>query len=190
MRQQCGALLGIVQGILADGDLNDAEIRFLNTWLTQADNVRLTWPGDVIYAQVQNALTDGTITSEERIHLNTVLQKLVGGALDELAETRHVSELPFDEIGVIEVAARSFCLTGEFAFGPRATCEAAIQKRAGIVQPGLPKKLHHLVVGGLGSAEWKHGGFGTKIQKAIDYKRAGAPILIVHEDVWASAMFG
>lgn len=45
-------------------------------------------------------------------------------------------------------------------------------------------------------SDWKHGRFGTKIQKAIDckrritnedYKRAGGErILIVHEERWAA----
>lgn len=189
MRQQCGALLGIVQGLLADAELNDREIRYLRDWLDQADNVRLTWPGDVIYVQIQQALADGQITPAERLHLATVLEKLVGGTLDQLPGNAHISQLAFDDVQHIEIADRSFCLTGDFAFGPRSTCEAAIERRAGRVQPGITKKLHHLVVGGLGSPEWKHGAFGTKIQKAIEYKRAGVPLLIVHEDVWAAAMF-
>jgi NAD-dependent DNA ligase len=190
MRHQCGALLGIVQGILADGAINDAEIKFLRDWLRQADNVRLSWPGDVIYAQVESALADGVITTEERAHLSNVLQKLVGGTLDELADNQHVSELAFDEVQSIQVADRSFCLTGDFAYGPRNRCQDAVTQRGGIVLAGITKKLQHLVVGGLGSPEWKHGAFGTKIEKAMEYKRSGLPLLIVHEDVWAAAMFG
>lgn len=189
MRQQCGALLGIVQGILADHTINDQEVEFLHRWLIGAENVRLTWPGDVIYAQVESALADGAISTEERAHLVSTLSRLIGGTLDELAESTHVTGLAFDEVSAIEVAERRFCLTGDFAYGTRDLCQRAIEQRGGVVQSAITKKLHHLVVGGLGSTEWKHGAFGTKIQKAIQYKRAGAPILIVHEEVWAASMF-
>jgi hypothetical protein len=52
----------------------------------------------------------------------------------------------------------------------------------------LNKKLTYLIVGGLGSPEWKHGSFGTKIEKAMQYKRQGLGIMIVHEDNWAQSL--
>lgn len=190
MRQSCGALVGIVQGILADGELRDAEIRFLNDWLAKTENVALTWPGSAIYAKVSEVLADGRITAEERDHLLAVLQQLVGGKAEELAEPRHVSELPLDQLTEIDVPERIFCFTGDFVFGPRSTCEAAVSRRGGQVSNSVTKKLHYLVVGGMGSPEWKHGSFGTKIVKAIEYRHSGAPVRIVHEDVWASSLRG
>jgi hypothetical protein len=52
MRTSCAALVGIAQGLLADGVLNDQEIVFLGGWLANAENIALTWPGSVIFAQV------------------------------------------------------------------------------------------------------------------------------------------
>lgn len=190
MRQQCGALLGIASGLLADGELNDREITFLRDWLNTADNVRLTWPGDVIYGQLQSYLQDGAITEDERTHLVSVLRNLIGGSLDDLADGGHVTSLALDEVDAITVPGSTFCLTGDFVFSTRKACELEIQRRDGIVLPNVTKKLQYLVVGGLGSPEWKHGGFGTKIERAIELKRAGTPILIVHEDVWSASIFG
>lgn len=133
-------------------------------------------------------LADGKITGEEREHLSDILQKLVGGSLEQLAEPRHVTELAFDVLTELEVPGRLFCFTGDFVFGPRGTCEIAVTRRGGEATASVTKKLHYLVVGGLGSAEWKHGNFGTKIEKAIQYREAGAPLRIVHEDVWASSL--
>ncbi len=190
MRQQCGALLGIAQGMLADGELNDTEIHFLRDWLNSAETVRLTWPGDVIYAQIKAALEDGVVTLEERNHLVLTLEKLVGGALDELAAEPKVAALALDDVKTIPIAGHTFCLTGDFAYGPRRQCEILIEERGGQILPGITKKLNHLVIGGLGSPEWKHGSFGTKIEKAMTYKRDGVPLLVVHEDVWSASVFG
>lgn len=188
MRQSCAALVGIVQGILADGELQDREITFLQSWLAGAENVSLTWPGSVIYAQVNDVLADGVITSEERSHLADTLLKLVGGTLDELAESQHVTGLALDNVAEIEVQERLFCFTGDFVFGPRSTCEQFVIRRGGLTSSSVTKKLHYLVVGGLGSAEWKHGSFGTKIEKAIELRQSGVPIKILHEDTWASSL--
>lgn len=188
LRRSCGALLGIIQGLLADQHINDQEIRFLQDWLEQNAAASNVWPGDVLLAQIQHVLQDGVITDDERAHLTGVLQDIVGGRLDELAESAHVSQLMFDQVQLVDFANRTLGLTGDFVFGPREICEDAITRRGGLIQKNITRGMHYLVVGGLGSPEWKHGSFGTKIEKAIAYKRDGAKLLIVHEDVWAASL--
>jgi NAD-dependent DNA ligase len=93
----------------------------------------------------------------------------------------------FDDVQRIDFQDQRFCLTGDFIYGPREVCEEAISRRGGIVG-SVTKKLRYLVVGGRGSKEWKHGSFGLKFEKAVQYRRAGSPILIVREDCWASSL--
>ena len=50
--------------------------------------------------------------------------------------------------------------------------------------------MNYLVVGLRGSGEWKHGSYGTKIEKAIEYKRAGLRLFIVPEDAWSKSLNG
>lgn len=188
MRRSCGALLGIVQGILSDQQVHDSEVTFLKEWLINNEVLASTWPGDILLLQINQILHDGIITTEEREHLTQVLVDLIGGRLDELAESTHVTKLALDQAPSIDFNTRRFCLTGDFVFGPRSVCENAIIRRGGEVQSGVTKKLDFLVVGGLGSPEWKHGSFGTKIEKAISYRNDGVKLMIVHEDVWASSL--
>lgn len=187
LRQSCAALIGVVQGVLADGELRDEEIHFLQNWLRRAESVSLTWPGNVIAAQIEQALADGHISDAERIHLQTTLERLIDGALDEDPVGSPVATLALDDVQEIDIEGRSFCFTGDFVFGPRSTCEAAVLRRGGSVG-SITKKLNYLVVGGLGSPEWKHGSFGTKIEKAVAYRTEGIPLRIVHEDVWANSL--
>jgi NAD-dependent DNA ligase len=186
--RSCAALLGIAQGLLADGVVNQAEAQFLRKWLLENSAVGAAWPGNVILSKIEHALADGRVDDPERLHLQETLQRLVGGTLDELAESAHVSSLAIDQIEMVDFEARRFCLTGDFVFGPRSSCAQAIELRRGLVENGVTKKLHYLVVGGLGSAEWKHGSFGTKVEKAMQYKQTGAPLLVVHEDAWAAGL--
>lgn len=184
----CGALLGIAQGVLADGRLHDKEIEFLADWLNANSSIAAAWPGNVIHARVQEVLADGQVTSEERAHLTELLQQLVGGTSEELSAPTHVSGLALDAIQAVTFRDRLFCLTGDFVFGPRSTCAAAIERRGGLIADNITKKLAYVVVGGMGSPEWKHGSFGTKIEKAMLYKAQGLPIKIVHEDTWAASL--
>lgn len=186
MRQSCAVLMGLVQGMLADDELRDEEVIFLRNWLARAQNVALTWPGNVIAAQIEQALSDGHLAPQERQHLRNTLEKLITGALDEAASSP-VATLALDDVTAIDIEGRSFCFTGDFVFGPRPVCESAVVRRGGTVI-NITKKLDYLVVGGLGSAEWKHGSFGTKIEKAVCYREKGVPLRIVHEDAWATAL--
>lgn len=187
LRTSCAALVGIVQGLLADHHLNDQEIVFLRNWLRDAESVSLAWPGNLVFAQVETILQDGQVTQSERDQLTETLRQLLGGRLDEVAEAGYVSELPLDRVQQMDVSGKLFCFTGDFVFGPRRTCEEAIERRGGLVGT-VTKKLDYLVVGGLGSQEWKHGSFGTKIEKAVAYRESGCPIKIVHEDIWATCL--
>lgn len=188
LRTSCAALMGIVQGLLADGHLNDQEIRFLREWLKGTEVVASEWPGNVIYSQVEAILADGVISTEERERLSETLRQLIGGRLDELAEAGYVSEMPLNNVDEVDFIGRLFCFTGDFVFGPRNVCVGAVERRGGAVSSSVTKKLHYLVVGGLGSPEWKHGSFGTKIEKAVLYRQSGVPLQIVHEDAWATAL--
>ena len=187
MRRSLGALVGIAQGLVCDGQLNDQEIRFLDSWLTQNGAIASTWPGDVVYARVREALADGVITDAERMHLIETLEELVGGPPERLASDHRVTELGFDDVQHIDFPQATFCLTGDFLYGPRESCEQAIEKRGGLITT-VTKKLRYLVVGTRGSKEWKHGSFGTKFEKAIQYKRDGCAIQVVREDHWVAAL--
>lgn len=189
-KRRIGALVGIVQGVLADGQLHDGEVEFLQRWLLENENAATSWPGNVLAARIRSALADGHISPDERTQLMQTLQALVGGTLEDLASSTHVSQLALDEVPGIHFPARTFCFTGDFAFGPRGRCAAETERVGGLVLGSVSKKLHYLVVGGLGSPEWKHGSFGTKIEKAMQHKATGTQILVIHEDLWAASLFG
>ncbi len=189
-RRSIGALVGIAQGILADGVVETAELVYLRQWIVENGDMATAWPGSVIYAKIQEIAAEGSPSAEDRAHFAVILRKLIGGDAADLAEASSPTQLGLDDVDRVEFDGSTFCFTGEFVFGPRSTCEQFTQRRGGIVQSGITKKLRYLVVGGMGSAEWKGGSFGNKIMKAQQYKYSGVPILIVHEDIWSNSMNG
>jgi NAD-dependent DNA ligase len=187
-RRSLGALVGIAQGLVCDGKLSDQEIHYLNDWLANNDAISFRWPGDVICSSVKLALADGVITESERTALTEILQKMIGGSLQTLAAATHVTELAYDDLDLIEYTDAKFCLTGDFVFGTRSRCEGEIKKKGGTPCKAVTKALRYLLVGSLGSPEWKHGSFGSKVEKAMAYKQNGCPILIVDEQCWTRSL--
>lgn len=188
MNRSLGALLGIAQGMLSDRHLSDDEIHFLQKWLESNSAISTAWPGDIIYHRIKNVLADGIVTEAEREHLTETLQSLLGGTMNQLADSTHVTQLLPYEKPTMVFADETFCLTGDFVYAPRKVCESSIESLGGTAKSGISKKVNYLVVGGLGSKEWKHGSFGTKIDGAMRLKREGVPIAIVHEDHWAASL--
>ena len=183
-----GALLGIAQGLLCDHVLSDKEIRFLNKWLRQNEAVCTNWPADILHKKIKVVLADGVITEAERSQLIHELQKLIGGDENSLSAARHVTEFAFDDDQTIIFPGMTFCLTGDFVYGPRKVCEDRVTSLQGVILPNVTKKLRYLIIGSLGSPEWKYGSFGLKVQKAVKYRRDGMPIRVIKEQVWAGCL--
>ena len=176
------SLVGIVEGVLCDGNLNNDEIKFLDSWLDHNRQISSTWPGDAVYARVKDVLADGIITEDERNNLVTLLHDITGSNEPSVGETSVIS-LGFDEFVNVTLPERIFCFTGNFAYGPRGICEEATRRRGGAIHGSVIMQLDYLVVGGLGSPEWKNGSYGTKIEKAMGYKSKGA---VIHCDTYGS----
>lgn len=188
MRRSMGSLVGIAEGMLCDGSLTDDEIRHLRTWFINNEQLSSAWPGNVIYDKVKEVLRDGIVTEEERAHLVKVLTDLIGTSTHDLKLATPVTSLAYDPVDRIAFPNKRFCLTGDFIHGPRKTCELEIEERGGLTSSSVTKTLYYLIIGSLGSIEWKHGSFGLKIEKAMQYKRDGNPLIIAQETIWRTAL--
>jgi hypothetical protein len=185
-KQSMGELLGLARGLLADQELTDSEIRFLHQWLEDRHSMTSSFPGNVIYNRIKEVLADGVITEDERDHLLETLNMLVEGRLEELSGQVDLSELWFDEVGLIDFHNTRFCLTGNFVYGPKDICKSAIEERGGIVSASVDNEPEFLVVGGMGVDAWRTGGLGAEIEEALRLKSRGIPLKIIPEDTWIS----
>jgi NAD-dependent DNA ligase len=84
----------------------------------------------------------------------------------------------------IDYVGRIFVVTGDFACATRNQVISRIESLGGDVASGVSKKVSFLVIGSLGCELWKTEGYGTKIEKAVEFRSAGAPIRIVSEKHW------
>ena len=104
--------------------------------------------------------------------------------LDEIKEGEKVEwtrDDIFEPIEKIKIDGKYFILTGTFTSGKRSTIEKLIKENGGIVKPRFSSDIDYLIVGEITSNGWKHGNYGTKIEKALDMKKKGYAIKIIHE---------
>jgi NAD-dependent DNA ligase len=186
LKQSLGELLGVARGLMADEELSDSEIHFLHDWLEDRYAMTSSFPGNVIHERIKEVLEDGVITEEERSHLVETLNMLIEDRLDDLAEQVDLTELWFDDVGLIDFNKKNFCLTGNFVYGPKEVCQTAIEKRGGVVTSLVGDDSEYLVVGGLGVDEWRSGGLGTKIESAMRLRAGRKSLKIIPEDSWVA----
>lgn len=174
-------LLGLCRGLVADNKLNSDEVLFLDTWLKDHADLRQTWAGDILGQRLDAVLDDGMVTAEEADDLKATIEQIIGGGLEDGVTGGNATTLPVDADAQIEIDGATFCLTGAFVYGPRKRCEQALANRGGRAASNVSRKVTYLVIGALASRDWVHTSHGTKIEKAIQLQRQGAPIIIVDE---------
>lgn len=193
-------LIGVCKGIVADGVLHDDEIKYLANWLEWSRDIIEVWPASVLAERVKRMLSNGVIDEVEKNELFNLLQEIVGcKTADELIDKRtgevienisHLStSLPLDKpTPTIVFAGKHFCFTGRFLYGSRTRCETEVLKRGGLIQNMPSGMTDYLIIGLLGSTDWKHSTYGAKIQKAVDLKGAAGKIAIISEEQWEKSL--
>lgn len=182
--RQIDTLIGLSKGLLVDGKVDQAEAEFLLNWLAQS---RLSTNNPVIVnllEKVNVMLEDGVLDPEESAELLTLLQRITGEP-SELGEVAKTTSLPIDDpLPSLNFPGSSFLFTGTCAFGTRKECQQAIESLGGLNVKGVTKSLDYLILGTYVTDSWIHESYGRKIEKAMDYRANGVPLLIVTEEHW------
>ncbi len=177
-------LLGICKGVSADQELNESEIIVLSNWVDRS----VAWIESPvvanIHAAVRAVLQDGLITEDEQKSLLELLYKTTGDD-PRMGLTGGLSIGAFaDSIEAVEFVDCSFCFTGQFTYGSRSECQKVTANQGGSIHKTVTKKTQYLVIGELSSRDWTNTSFGRKVEKAIQYRKQGIPIAILHEELW------
>lgn len=184
------SLLGIVSGLVSDGELNDKEILFLKTWCNENEHIADQYPANIIFRRVHEVLLDGVITAEEREHLLHELKVISGNDFSETGSAlpENIQSI-FDDDPTVIFPENEFVFTGKFMFGTRPVCETAVIHRGGVVKNYITEKTNYLVIGTRTSPDWIAENFGRKIQKAAEMASSGDyEIAIIREADWAMCL--
>jgi NAD-dependent DNA ligase len=183
-------LLKLSEVLLADGKIDQVEAKALFSWLMNFNKDSENWITKILLWRIRDMLADGVIDEEERAEIFFLLSTLHGETRESTSEEMS-SNLPFcDPPPEIIFEDRSFCLTGQFAYGPRSICHKAIEELGGKIEKRVNWRVDYLVIGTLCTRAWANQTYGRKIEEAILIKgRGNKKIHIVSEDHWARSAF-
>ncbi len=185
VQKACEQLKQMISRLMVDSHLGDEEINILNGWLVEHPEVGAIWPITEINEKLNQILSDGIVSEIERDGLEAMLNAVSHQSFQTVVEAARNKALNFDEPETLTFEGSVFCLTGNFVRGGKESCELEIVKRGGKISNAVSKKLDYLIVGGLGSPQYKHGNFGTKVEKAIELRAANEKVQVIHEITWS-----
>lgn len=181
------SLLGIISGIVSDGELNDKEILFLKTWCDENRHIAGEYPASIVFRRIHEVMIDKVITHEEREHLLHELTTISGNDFSNTGSAlpEHISSI-FDDDPTVIFKNNEFVFTGKFIYGTRESCIKAVNKRGASAKEYVTNETNYLVVGARSSPDWIAENFGRKIQKAADMIHSGEyEISIIREVDWS-----
>lgn len=184
------SLLGICTGLIADGALNDREIRFLALWIKDNEEAVQFWPGDIISQRINSILADGVITDDERKDLIEMLVAITGTDFIETgsAAPTEPTTLPIDDSETVIFVNKEFCFTGKFIYGTRQACQRSLVTLGGIAAEKVTARLDYLVVGSLINSTWAYEAHGRKIEQAAAARQQSGRPRIISESHWVNAI--
>ena len=186
--RQIDQLIGLAQGIVADGIVSQAEAEALQNWLRA--NVVTESPLIIrLFEQVERVLEDGVLDEDESRDLHDALMTWTGaGGTD--GEESTTAPLPLDPAPrVVQFPGNIFVFTGTGIFGTRGMMQEATGRAGGTAAQNVTLKTNFVVLGTYVTPAWVHQSFGRKIEKAMQYRDGrGTGLRIVHEDDWARAL--
>jgi NAD-dependent DNA ligase len=175
-------LIGLIRGVLADGEVTEAEATLLAAWILKHSEIVTEWPVNVVARRLNRIFEDGQVDQTEREELKILLAEVVGENDNPLVTpsatlplSKPAPEVVFDQ--------NLFVFTGKFAFGPRRVCEAEVLARGGRIAARVTLQTNYVVIGSVGSRDWIHSSWGRKIEKAVEYRDL-CSLAIISEQRW------
>lgn len=187
-------LHGILAGIAADGRIEKSELIGLREWLQENDHLKSCWPYDEIEAVICHVLKDGVVDQQEHAALLGFFSEFVK------SEDHRAVDIPenWGQISIqgicsvcpeIDFSDRVFCFTGSSARMTRKKIAEIIESAGGQFSKSLTKSVQFLVIGAEGNPCWTFSCYGRKVEQAVELRRSGHQVVLVHEyDFWDAAL--
>jgi len=186
-------LQGILHGILLDDIIAKDEIVGLQDWLEDNNHLTGIYPYDEINGVVTAVLKDGILSEDEKILLKLFFNDFIGYKISSKKDNKELSNIKkqMKISGIctvcpkIMIQERVFCFTGSSSRTTRNNIKNIIESLDGVFKNTVSKQIDYLVVGDNGSPCWAFSCYGRKVEMAVNLRKSGHRILIVHEnDFW------
>lgn len=179
-------LHAIMGGIVADTRISVDELRALSSWMDEHEHLKTCWPFDEVGSLITGVLADKQIDEKEHAMLHAFFSEFTA-----LLDSRTITRAPLSEgqaiVGLcavdpeISFLDKGFCFTGASSRFSRTELEQLVAKLGGSAHSSPSKKVSYLVIGAEGNPCWAFACYGRKVEKAIELRKAGSRVVIVHE---------
>jgi hypothetical protein len=186
-------LQGVLAGMAADHVVGVDEVRKLRIWLSDHEGLQGCWPYDEVCSVITGVLQDGKIDEQEHASLLAFFREF-SSREGHRAVDCFEPHFPITAKGICAVCPevifheRCFCFTGKSSRSSRAELAGVVERLGGKFCPNVRQDLDYLVVGAAGNEAWAYACYGRKVEQAVEYRKAGHAVCLVHElDFWEAA---
>lgn len=165
----------VLESIIDDNIVTCEEFNNLKDWMENHRSLQGNYPFDRVYDAMDRVLEDGVVSVDELEDLQLIFSDFVDPVKNNSC-TQSLSNLE----------GKHICVTGEFEYGSRSEVIKLIEDMGGIIDTTVKKTTDYLIVGAMGSDNWKTGNYGGKILKAVQYNEKGSDIKIFEEHFFIS----
>lgn len=158
----------LISNIISDQIISEEETMLLQMWLDNNMSLSGQYPFDKAFNIVSDVLSDGVIDENEKQMMLNIFNRLFD-PLDEACTDEY------------DLNGKTFCLTGQFAYGSDDEVVKAVEAMGGINVPSVTKKTDYLIIGKYGSPQWSQGNYGNKIKRAMELREKGGKIRLIKE---------
>ncbi|MEN6326381.1 MAG: BRCT domain-containing protein [Syntrophomonas sp.] len=186
-------LHGIMHGIMADNKIELREVQMLDEWLSEREQLVGTYPYDELCSLVTVVLRDGSISSAEINMLKAFFSNFIDTRMSYNLNPMELQELR-QSINISGICAMCpqliipgnlFCFTGVSSKAKRSDIKDIVESKGGKFKNTIVKDTNYLIVGNGGNPCWAFSCYGRKVEQAVNLRKAGHGIIIVHEnDFW------
>lgn len=188
--QRLHAILG---GIVSDGHVSEDELRGLSSWMQGHDHLKTCWPYDEIDSLILGVMKDRRITDEEQKMLKAFFSEFIA-ILDDRTITQPLISEETNIIGLcavcpeIDFRAATFCFTGASSRYTRTELAAIVEGLGGAFSPNVTKAVRYLIIGAEGNPCWAYACYGRKVEKAVELRKRGVRLMLIHENDFHDAV--
>jgi hypothetical protein len=187
-------LHGMLQGILSDGVITVEEAKALSDWTDENSHLKGIYPFDELDSLLTSVLKDGRIDDQEQVLLRDFFENFISYSLSRCIQQARKKVSAKAEMRLPGVCAvcpeidfpdRLFCCTGASTRAVRQDMVKEVVARRGLHSERISEHLNYLIVGSAGNPCWAFSCYGRKVEKAVELRKSGHRLLIVHEnDFW------
>lgn len=189
VEQGLAQMVGLVRGVIADGQVTEDEAERLSDWARDNPELATRYPANLLARRLEKIFLDGRVDRRERTRLGAMLAQLAenpsgfGGGYP-LATDLPVT-IPEPEV---RFEGQTFVFAGELAYGPTHACEREVTELGGLCERAVNRRTDYVVIGSLAATEWHQESFGSLVDEVVQYRVRGVPIAIISEEHWAAAL--